>query len=681
MARRKHSRNRLVLDIGTSAVRMCELTQTKTGFELTKYYHRPLGIDPSADDEARRAVLADTLKSLLKEAKARAKKVVMAVPGQSVFTRPRALPQVPEHKVTQIVRYEIQQQIPFPLDQIALDYHVLSQPESGGYQVLMAAIKVDIVERHLEVLRDIKRRISVVDVCPLAAYNWLKHSGEFSGGEGECVALLDLGASTTDIVIERDNQFQWNRPLSLGGNDITQAIADEFNMSFEEAERQKCERAFAPTGDPQRDGRAGEVVGRVLSRLVSEITRSFSYYRSQPGGGPVSRVVVTGGGACLRNIIPYLQRQLGMEVRIAQPLAGLTIAPSAQEVNEHPEQAAVVLGMALRCCGPVSIEVNLIPPRVVEAARRKERTCYWVLSAVAVVLITLSAIRSNAEKHKAVLQDIKSLEGVITKYDDSPEMASMMRTRNVGSTTNSPAQARLVEAQREVTQLKEMVDKLDAAYRGSIPWFVHLDAVNEARLRAVEEMRLAVPRGTYVGIWTYSVESSTIMRDEAASEALRRETGDRTLTAALSPGFAGMGTAYNFTRGASSASAGRNRRSGGGMAPRGSASPLSGSRPNALVVRGYATTPECVTMLRDKLRESGAFLDGGVYLDQENVFLVNQSAVYATGQGGPARGPQYGVGQIVEFRIDVQFAGEVVSRLVSGRQIQSAEEDEDEEDR
>ena len=117
---------------------------------------------------------------------------------------------MPEYKVTQIVRYEIQQQIPFALDQIALDYQVLDRTEAGGYEVMMAAIKVDVVEKHLEILRETKCRIDTVDVGPLAAYNWLKHTGEF-GEQGDCVALLDLGASTTNIVIERDNRFRFTR--------------------------------------------------------------------------------------------------------------------------------------------------------------------------------------------------------------------------------------------------------------------------------------------------------------------------------------------------------------------------------------------------------------------------------------------------------------------------------------
>ncbi|MCX5759037.1 MAG: pilus assembly protein PilM [Candidatus Hydrogenedentes bacterium] len=222
---------RLVLDIGTHAIRVCELSQTKTGFQLTRYFQREVLLDPLLDDESRRNHVNEELKKLLKEKKIRTRKTMIAVPGRSVFTRTRTLPPVQENKVTQIVRYEIQQQIPFALDQISLDFQKLSKTEAGGYDVMMAAIKVDVVEKQLALLRDTKCAVEVVDVCTFATYNWLKHVGEF-GDKGECVALLDMGASATDIVIERGGQFRFTRPLTLGGNDISAAIRDAMGLNF-----------------------------------------------------------------------------------------------------------------------------------------------------------------------------------------------------------------------------------------------------------------------------------------------------------------------------------------------------------------------------------------------------------------------------------------------------------------
>ncbi|MCK5862696.1 MAG: type IV pilus assembly protein PilM, partial [Candidatus Hydrogenedentes bacterium] len=417
-------KKRLVVDIGSSAVRVCELSKTKTGYEITRFAQREYDSDPSIDEAQRKELRVSALQDALKAVKVKKGKVVLGVPGQSVFTRCRTLPPVPEYKVDQIVRYEIQQQIPFGLDQIAMDYQILSRTEQGGYDVMMAAIKVDVVEKHIEPLIPLKCDVSAVDVLPLASYNWVRHQRGF-GEQGECVALINMGASTTDIVIERGNQFRFTRPLNVGGNDITRAFAEAFNMDFASAERIKRERAFAPTGDPKRDGTGGEVVGRLLERLAGEIQRSFSYFRSQPGGGQVDRVLLTGGGACLKNLAPYLSKRLDMDVRIAQTLTNIPIAQDAQSIKEHPEQVADVLGMALRSCDTVTIDVDLIPPRILEAARQKEQIKYWAGSVVALILIFASMVPAASRENERVKERIEELKGAIHAYD--PELGQLIR--------------------------------------------------------------------------------------------------------------------------------------------------------------------------------------------------------------------------------------------------------------
>ncbi|MBI4557399.1 MAG: type IV pilus assembly protein PilM [Candidatus Hydrogenedentes bacterium] len=618
MAKLKHSRaKRLILDIGNSAIRLCELSPTKTGYQLTKYYQRETSIDPASDEEAKREIRRETLKSLLKDAKVRTKRSLFAVPGQSVFTRTRALPPVPEYKVTQIVRYEIQQQIPFSLDQIALDYQVLNRTEAGGYEVLMAAIKVDVVEKRLETLRDVKRHIDTVDVAPLAAYNWLKHTGEF-GDQGECVAMIDLGASTTDLVIEREKQFRFTRSLNLGGNDVTSALAGAFGLSFADAEKLKREKGFAPSGDPQRDGKGGDIVGQVLARLVGEISRSFAYFRSQPGGGTVSRVIVTGGGACLRNIIPYLQRQLGVEVRIAQPLAGLAIGPAAQEVNERPEQATVVLGLALRTCESVPIEINLIPPRIQQAALRKEQAFYWALSFATLALIFASIIPVSANKNKNVRNQIALVTQTIAMYD--PKLQP-------DPTRPSELESRLRAAKGLIENYQKEAGHLDDTLKARQFWLDKLLVINDAR-----------PAGE--GIWFSSIETGHIggAGPGAARSGALAPVG--TFGPAGPSGGAQSGGEKLF-QSLQGSGIGASPMLGGvagkpknvvdvkgfpGLTPlvEKQAKPAPGAKPepprslppeeqNALSIRGYALKADTIQQFVQNLKKSKEFIEGGVY--------------------------------------------------------------------
>lgn len=595
---------RLVLDIGTHAIRVCELVQTKTGFQLARFYQREVLMDPLLDEESKRRNVNDELKKLLKEKKIRTRKAIVAVPGRSVFTRTRTLPPVQENKVTQIVRYEIQQQIPFALDQISLDFQKLSKTDAGGYDVMMAAIKVDVVEKHLGLLRDTKCAVEVVDICPFATYNWLKQVGEF-GDKGECVALLDMGASATDIVIERGGQFRFTRPLTLGGNDITAAIRDAMGLNFVDAEKLKRERGSAPTDDPRRDGPLSEPIAKILSRLVTETNRSFSYFRSLPGGGTIDKVLITGGGACLRNIVPYLQEQFGVEVRIAQPLAGLAVAPDAQEVNEHPEQAAVALGLALRALQPVPIAINLVPPALLEAARRKEQLFYWVLSFITLGLIGASIIPGLTAKQKLVLERIQTVKKYVRAYD--PEVAESPDKKSV-------YEAELQAARNEVAARQKQLNLLAGAYKGCNWWNGYLRALNDAR-----------PAGGKV--WFSSVESTNIN------------------PATVDPKKGGMPAVPGFPPLAADKGPGD--------------IPLQ----NGFKILGYATDPDALTQFVTQLRDSPV-AKGGLFFNEAQVEKVPITELDDARVGQASAGGQKSQTQAVGgapsdyvyfFHIDVVF--------------------------
>ncbi len=693
-------KKRLVLDIGSSAVRLCELTNTKTGYQLTRYVQKEFDSDPSLDEEARKRNRIAATVDVMKQSKARRRRAIVGVPGQSVFTRTRTLPPVPEYKVNQIVRYEIQQQIPFSLDQIAMDYQILDGTAITGYEVMMAAIKTDVVDKHIQVLDAVKRSVDVVDVCCISAYNWLKHTGEF-GDQGECVALIDMGASTTDIVIEREGRFRFTRPLNFGGNDITRAIAASFNVNFQDAERMKRERGFAPTGDPARDGKGGEVIGKALQRFVSEAMRSFAYFRSLPGGGQVHRVILCGGGACLRNIVPYLQSALGVEVRIAQPLAGLAIAPGAQQVNERPEQACVALGLALRCCQPVPIEINLIPPRITELARQKEQAFYWALSLATLALIMASIIPMRAQQNELDLQEIQRLKRFITEYD--PRMGQGIR---VGEPVPaSEEKAALQEVQAKINGIKSNVEVLDQVRLGRTFWLDELAVINDSRPRGqgiwFSAMQTMANRATKPGA-PAGPPGASIMpapgmpapgappaggAPGAAPAAASTSTAAALAAAAGSAGITPAGGAANNRRKAGTNESlfkglrmdnwgttnqrggggqSLNRRGGGGKPDQ--LAQVAVEPQNAIRIWGYAETDQIINDFVESLRNGERTLPGGtklvvgdVQMDNTSVqrvswnVLSNARTEGSGGMGGLARDDDSGLPPLYSFEIDVTF--------------------------
>ncbi|MFO7774926.1 MAG: type IV pilus assembly protein PilM [Candidatus Hydrogenedentota bacterium] len=691
MAKSTRSRSkRLVLDIGSSAVRLCELTPTREGLQLTRYLQREIPLDPNLDKESKEQARKQALQELLKEARVRTRKTIFGIPGQSVFTRTRALPPVPEHKVTQIVRYEIQQQIPFSLDQIALDYQVLARTEAGGYEVLMTASKEDVVEQYIDLIKSVKRTVDTVDICPLAAYNWAKQTGQF-GEQGECVALVDIGAKTTDIVIEAGNQFRFTRSLNVGGNDVTQGIAQTFGKSFAEAERLKRERAFAPTGDPQKDGKGGEAVGQVLTRMVNEIGRSFTYFRSQAGGASVNRVVLCGGGAGLRNLAPFLQRELGVEVRLIQPLAGLAVGPAAQDVNQQPERAVTALGLGLRAVAEAPLEINLIPPRVQEMTRSKEQVLYWGLSLATLALIVATIIPVHAAQDQAVRDNIEELQSRLRSY--APDLAAP----GTSPTARSEVEEEFAEVEAQVDAYREQVEQLDQVYQYRLYWVPLVAIVNEHRPE---------------GLWLSQV-SSTYIGDDAQQQGggmggmgggMGGPGGgmggqqDGYIQSTGFPGIApgggrggGMGGMGGGGLGSMGGMGGQMGGMGGMDGPMGDADDMEVQPPpdpNGMIVRGVARDWQTILDFVQALRDTGVFVEGGVHFSEAFADVVYEAELYnlrimddtdrpggggGAGMGGGMSGgrtDQMGRGnqgnRYRMFRVDLQFAGEAPDDITGG---------------
>ncbi len=431
-------------------------------------------------------------------------------------------------------------------------------------------------------------------------------------------------------------------------------------MDFVSAERLKRERGFAPTGDSKRDGKGGEVIGQVLQRLSSEIVRSFSYFRSLPGGGQVNRVLLTGGGARLKNIVPYLKNQLSMDVRIAQTLPDIKIAESAQALQQQPEQAAVVLGMALRCCDKVAIDINLIPPRILEMARRKEQALYWAFSICALVLIFASLVPAAANENKQVKERIERLKDAIRAYD--PMLVQQIQAGSMAP--QSELRAQLDARRRQLQALEEQVKALDRARYQRRFWLDEISLINEAR--------------PVVGqLWFSSVETTVIADDQQAQQQQQqapgrmgaRSTDEVQRTAGFSglqmPGSTGAASSGPGRRPGVDAAAGPGQVSQ--VIPIRRAGDVSVPRANGMIIYGYAESDEVIKQYVDELRIAARQLPTNWYVSAEQVVFSQRSVQRVpwsilydapiTGGPGAGRGGAVRPGDpaLYSFTVEVKF--------------------------
>ncbi len=381
----------LGLDIGAATVKLGEFhVSSSHGLRLSNFNYADLGLDPE-HDEARQAQIVSTIRNVLQERRIRSGKVVFSVSGQQVFTRFVKLPPVEEAKVAQIIQYEAQQNVPFPIDEVVWDYQLVGGESGGELDVVLLAIKSKIIEELNDSVQAAGLRTTRVDVAPMALYNALRYNyGDLEG----CTVLLDIGARTTNLLFVEKNKL-FTRSIPIAGNAITQSITTEFNVSFAEAEQLKKKHSFVALGgayeepEDQTQARISKICRNVMTRLHAEVGRSINYYRTQQGGSAPARVFLSGGSSIIPYTDRFFQEKIQVPIEYFNPFRNVEIDPhvSREELQRCAHFFGEVVGLGLRQLTECPVEVNLLPSSLRSRRRGEQRRPYLVGIALCVLLI------------------------------------------------------------------------------------------------------------------------------------------------------------------------------------------------------------------------------------------------------------------------------------------------------
>lgn len=383
----------MALDIGASTVKVGEFQASKGhGLRLTNFNFADLGIDPE-HEENRKALIVSTVRNVVREKNIKATNVIFSVSGQSVFTRFVKLPPVDESKVVQIIQYEAQQNVPFPIDEVIWDYQLLGKTPEGELEVVLLAIKSDIIEDLTEGVESCGLHTEMVDVAPMALYNAVRYNyGDLEG----CTMVIDLGARTTNLLFLEQNRV-FSRSIPIAGNAITQSIAAEFNVPFLEAEHMKKAQGFVALGgayeepESETQARVSKIIRNVMTRLHAEIARSINFYKGQQGGSSPARVLLSGGSS----IIPYTDRffkeKIQTEIEYFNPFRNVEIDPHIprEELARSAHFFGEVVGLGLRKHTECPIEVDLLPNSVRSRQQMGHKRPYLAGAGVCLLLIPL----------------------------------------------------------------------------------------------------------------------------------------------------------------------------------------------------------------------------------------------------------------------------------------------------
>jgi len=250
------------------------------------------------------------------------------------------------------VKLAAEQYIPFDINEVNIDFHVLSMDASGDQQgdmsVILVAAKKDKINELTELVKAAGLVPMVMDVDAFAVENM--HAINYPMAQEETTALVNLGASVMNVNIIRAGSSLFTRDIPLGGNRYTEAIQREIGLSFEEAEEgKKADHVGDSSG-----GSFTSVMDSVNAEVASEIARTVDYFKTSTTNAEISRVLVCGGVARAKGLIQQLGDRMQLPVEMADPFAEIDVTGCDMDPNllaDLAPSAAVSVGLALRAVG------------------------------------------------------------------------------------------------------------------------------------------------------------------------------------------------------------------------------------------------------------------------------------------------------------------------------------------
>jgi type IV pilus assembly protein PilM len=384
----------LTVDFGAGSLKLAEFEITEGGgLSLNKFVIKPLGLEGS-QESTREKTISQALQAALAEQDIKSKNVNVCAPGFHVFSKFVKLPPVDAAKVGQIIQYEAQQNVPFPLAEVVWDYQILGSAPSGELEVLLVAIKSEIVEGLFRVADEAKLNLSLCDASPAALCNAFRYNyGELE----DCTMLLDIGAKTSNLLFfEKGKVF--SRSINLGANTITQDFATEARLKFGEAERIKIAEGFVSLGgayeEPENPHQAAisKIARQFMTKLHIQVNQTMQFYRGQQGGSAPQRLFLSGGASIMPYTAQFFAEKLNVPVEYFNPFRNVQINPAVnlEELSRVAHSMGEVVGLALRNLATCPVEMNLMPESTLRWQSFNQKKPYLIATVFSLVLVAFA---------------------------------------------------------------------------------------------------------------------------------------------------------------------------------------------------------------------------------------------------------------------------------------------------
>jgi len=345
---KKASTAKLGIDISSTSVKLLELSRSGSRFKVEAYSVEPL--PPNAVVEKNITDVegvGDAVSKVLARSKSALKNAAVAVAGSAVITKTIEMDAaLNDDEMESQIKVEADQYIPYPLDEVSIDFEVQGEVENAPdrVEVLLAACRNENVELRSDVLEIANLIPKIVDVEAYAierAFGLV--ADQIDGGEDQTVAIVDIGSTMTTLSVLHDGRTIYTREQLFGGKQLTEEIQRRYGLSFEEAGLAKKQGGLPDDYEP-------EVLEPFKEAVVQQVARSLQFFFSSSQYNDVDHILIAGGTASISGLADLVQDKVGTSTSIANPFVDMAISPkvNASILSNDAPALMIACGLALR---------------------------------------------------------------------------------------------------------------------------------------------------------------------------------------------------------------------------------------------------------------------------------------------------------------------------------------------
>ena len=393
----------LCIDIGADSIKMSEFSCTSENIEMESFVYSEYTND--SDEATAQEAMIYALKEMLANNDFKAKKAFVAITGQDAlipFIKIPAMTTDPE-KIRELVTYEAESRIPYPLNEVAWDYQLIDDMDGGDeIDAMLVSVKNEEVLAIRDALTEAGKKIVSIEVSPTALYNSARANGI---GDSQCEMILNIGGKSSTLIFLDGPRF-FIRTIPVAGNTITQQIAKEFNMSFADADEIKRRHGFVALGgayeEPESDVAAtvSKIIRNVMTRLHGEINRSINVYRASQHGRKPEKMYLAGGSSVMAFTPRFFVEKLRIPVDYFNAFQVINLSPDVNQemLQEQAHLCGETIGLAMRSFRSTPVEIALVPESVKRQARMRQKLPYIYASAAVVLVYLLISLWSLGQQ-------------------------------------------------------------------------------------------------------------------------------------------------------------------------------------------------------------------------------------------------------------------------------------------